>query len=124
MSQPTVPSRSAHDVVRDGLTSAILAARLRERLDELDAERSRVADALQALVPAATSARIAKPSIIEALETSPGARSSMLALVCGRSTASVAAEIEKLAEAELVERDGLGWRLRDAVTGADRRSPS
>jgi DNA-binding IclR family transcriptional regulator len=114
----TVPSPSRHSRVESALTAAALAARLRNRLDELDAERRRIAEALRVLEPApGRRRRQARPTLLEALRTSPGARRSMLALVCGLPMTSVSAELDTLAEARIVERDGLGWRLREAGTG-------
>ena len=94
----------------------MLADRLRERLAELDDERVRVAGALAALEPRAPQPRDKKVSLADAIRASPGARGSMLALVCGVPVASIAAELDALSEAGIVERDGLGWRVCDVAS--------
>jgi hypothetical protein len=97
------------------LTAADLADRLRNRLAELDTERVRVAGALASLEHPVPRARAKKVSLVDAIRASPGARRSMLALICGAPAASVAVELDELADAGVVERDGLGWRLCEAA---------
>jgi hypothetical protein len=97
------------------LYATTLVDRLRTRLAEIDAERARIAGALAALEPSTDCAPDRRTDLIEAIRASPGSRRSMLALICGASTASVAAELHALAEDGIVERDGLGWRVTDAA---------
>ena len=97
------------------LTVATLAHRLRGRLAELDDERVRVAAALAMLEPRVPRTRAKSVSLVDAIRESPGARGSMLALVCGAPVASIASELDALTKRGVVERDGLGWRLREVA---------
>lgn len=95
-----------------------LAAELRQRLAELDRERSVIEATLTALGgvtrpqpkarrrPATLDERIQR-----VLRDEPGTRASMLAEVEGVTVDAVMARLQIMEQERSVSRDGLGWRL-------------
>lgn len=105
--------------------SANLVGSLRQRLKEIEAEKGAITRALRVLEvrsPASSRNGDLTSGLLESLKTSPGARSSLLALEFGVETALVAALLGDLEARGTVVRHGLGWELSNAAqTGA--RSP-
>jgi hypothetical protein len=88
------------------------------RLDELDAERSRLLAAVEALEgsPAATpESRQSRDTrrVLAEVRAAPGVRSSVIAMSLGLSSTSVAAVLHDLESRGEAMRSGLGWRLPD-----------
>jgi hypothetical protein len=93
---------------------AQLVVDLRARRKLLEAERSAIDRALQALDPPARAPRRRvrlKQRILSELAASPGARGSHVALALGVDTAEVSAQLDQLLRDGDVVREGLGWRL-------------
>jgi len=98
---------------------ARLAREFRQRLVELEHERSRIKAALAAIEGVAPpQVRKRRPQatldarIERILRAEPGMRASMLAEVEGVLVEAVVAQLRIMEQHELVSRDGLGWRLR------------
>lgn len=49
------------------------------------------------------------PSLLEVIDSRPGVRGSMLAMVVDRSLEEVGAELQRLEREGHIHRDGLGW---------------
>ena len=108
------------------LTSATLADRLERRLDELNAERTAIEQALASLrrhtarregspPKVARSATGLREELLMAIRESPGTRASMLALIVGKPVEAVRSELETLQVSGAVERWRLGFRVPDQV---------
>jgi DNA-binding transcriptional ArsR family regulator len=97
---------------------------LRDRLDELEAEKGAIKRALRVLEPHKSRGRRRdlQTLLIESIKAFPGSRASFLALEFGISPATAVRQLRALEQSGLVEKRGLGW----ALTGrgeASRLSP-
>lgn len=112
-------NHQTQDLVSAAPIVARLAGEFRQRLVELEHERSRIRAALAALEGVATPQVMKRrrqatlnARIERVLRAEPGMRASMLAEVEGVSVDAVMAQLRLMEQLELVSRDGLGWRLR------------
>src|SRR4051812_7926636 len=96
-----------------------LRSELADRLHSLEREAAAIRRALDELEDAHDRVRAKPPStalddrlLLEELRRAPGIRGSVIALTGGWPADVVSDRLKRLEAAAVVERDGLGWRLR------------